>query len=233
MVRRCTSALLVLLVAMGSSAQEHVVLPDSTQITLRSFDTTRLAVYRADRAFDYGQDPETESPFKLWWEEFKMKLKRLIFGGDSFVGNVLHYALLIGVVLLLIYHFRNVRSGGFFNRRASRRHASMEVFKEKVEVKSLASRIDESVAQQDYRSAYRWLYIKLLATMREKDLIRTDRHKTNRDYIRDMEKAGMGEAFTPLAEAFDYIWYGDYPISEPQFVRYSEQVAAFEQEIAS
>jgi hypothetical protein len=225
--------LLSLLLPLSLCAQQSAFLPDSSRISLRPFDTTDLATYRADRAFDYGKRPETDSPFKRWWEDFKRRLQRMLSSRDSVVGSLLRYGLILGAVLLLIYHFKNVRSGGFLNRRTRRRDGGMEVFKERVEVKSLDSRIEESVGDGDFRSAYRWLYIKLLATLRDKDMVRTDRHKTNRDYIREMDRAGHGEAFTPLAEAFDYIWYGDYAIDKEQYERYTEEVRTFEGQITS
>jgi hypothetical protein len=55
-------------------------------------------------------------------------------------------------------------------------------------------------------------------------IIRIAGHKTNSDYLREVSVQQWRPDFARLADAFDFVWYGEYPISKNMFVSYQEIV---------
>ena len=77
----------------------------------------------------------------------------------------------------------------------------------------------------DYRSAVRYLYLSSLLLLDERGLLRYDRSKTNREYLRSI--SGSPELSEPLQEVidvFDNVWYGYHELDEESFKHYSKRV---------
>ena len=79
----------------------------------------------------------------------------------------------------------------------------------------------------DYRLAVRYLYLSSLLLLEERGMLRYDRSKTNREYLRSVANnpevaANLGE----LVNVFDRVWYGYQPIDQVTFERYTARVAS-------
>lgn len=77
----------------------------------------------------------------------------------------------------------------------------------------------------DYRAAVRYLYLSTLLILDERGLVRYDRSKTNREYLRGV--ANSPELSQPLGEVievFDNVWYGQHSLEEDSFQHYSRRV---------
>ncbi len=77
----------------------------------------------------------------------------------------------------------------------------------------------------DYRSAVRYLYLSSLLMLDERGLLRYDRSKTNREYLKSV--ANSPELAGPLSEVidvFDNVWYGFHTLDEETFKHYSARV---------
>lgn len=77
----------------------------------------------------------------------------------------------------------------------------------------------------DYRAAVRYLYLSTLLILDERGVMRYDRSKTNREYLRSV--ANSPELSRPLAEVidvFDNVWYGYHSMEEDSFKHYSDRV---------
>ena len=70
----------------------------------------------------------------------------------------------------------------------------------------------------DYRTAVRYLYLSSLLTLDERGLLRFDRSKTNREYLRSV--AAFPQLSAPLRDVidvFDRVWYGFQSLDENGF----------------
>ena len=77
----------------------------------------------------------------------------------------------------------------------------------------------------DYRAAVRYLYLSTLLILDERGVMRYDRSKTNREYLRSV--ANSPELSKPLEEVidvFDNVWYGYHSLGEESFKHYSDRV---------
>ncbi len=77
----------------------------------------------------------------------------------------------------------------------------------------------------DYRSAVRYLYLSSLLLMDERGILRYDRSKTNREYLRSVANAPeLAKPLGEVIEVFDNVWYGYHDLEEESFRKYSDRV---------
>jgi hypothetical protein len=78
----------------------------------------------------------------------------------------------------------------------------------------------------DYRSAVRYLYLSTLLLLEDQGLLRYDRSKTNREYLRSIShKPQLAELLREVVDVFDRVWYGFQAIEEQEYARYAERVS--------
>lgn len=137
------------------------------------------------------------------------------FGSLKFVLQIVIYSLVIGLLGFLIYRFLP----GFARRRASKtkkEKADRVILGERVSGDASASDLfDEAerlALEGNLRAAIRKGYIALLCELSDRKVIGLARHKTNRDYLRDVRKrADLFENMNGLTFDFERNWYGLRP----------------------
>ena len=90
---------------------------------------------------------------------------------------------------------------------------------------SALARAQQLSRSGDYRAAVRYLYLSTLLILDERGIMRYDRSKTNREYLRGV--ANSPELSKPLGdviEVFDNVWYGHHELEEDSFKHYSKRV---------
>jgi hypothetical protein len=82
----------------------------------------------------------------------------------------------------------------------------------------------------DYRNAIRYLYLSSLLVLDERGLLRYDRSRTNREYLRSV--ASQPDLEGPLhnvIDVFDSVWYGFEQVDETAYRSYVKQVEALQE----
>jgi len=80
-------------------------------------------------------------------------------------------------------------------------------------------------SQGDYRNAVRYLYLSSLLILDEQGLLRYDRSRTNREYLRSI--AAQPQLANPLRDVidvFDRVWYGFEAVDEETYRSYVKHV---------
>ena len=101
----------------------------------------------------------------------------------------------------------------------------MRILDEDIPVAHLAQKIKAAIREGDFRTAYRWTYIDLLHKLGQSGTISLHGNKTNRDYKREIRAPQIQSDFATLADAFDFTWYGEYPLDQSTFDEYNTLVA--------
>lgn len=79
--------------------------------------------------------------------------------------------------------------------------------------------------QRDYRNAIRYLYISSLLVLDEQGLMRYDRSRTNREYLRSVSsKPELAKPLQDVIDVFDRVWYGFEGVDEKTYQSYVERV---------
>ncbi len=216
-------------VCKGIAQQDSTLVQnDNSELHLQQISEDDLQSYKEDPKFDY----EIIKANLTWWDNFKTWLGNLftrffewLFGVEkasgylSFFFQILPY-LLIGILLfLLIKFFLDVNSRALLYSKDN--EAVVSLFEEEQIIKNedINQLIQNALKDKNYRLAIRYYYLLILKQMSEKELINWEMQKTNDDYINELEKEELKGPFSQITRLYDYIWYGDFPIDEANYLK--------------
>lgn len=170
-------------------------------------------------------------PLARLWEQFLNFLFRQLSGLSAPGSPILTYGLtLLGIIALLIVLAYAARSllGNFTTTIDPQTEASDTPDL----TASAAARQAETLSQGgDYRTAVRYLYLASLLTLDERGILRYDRTRTNREYLRTVDnQPELAARLRQVVEVFDQVWYGYQPLDEAAYARYAAQVARLRQQ---
>jgi hypothetical protein len=79
--------------------------------------------------------------------------------------------------------------------------------------------------QGDYRNAVRYLYLSSLLVLDERGLLRYDRSRTNREYLRSISsKPELSNPLRDVIDVFDRVWYGFDSVDDEAYRSYVKHV---------
>lgn len=198
----------------------------STTRTFGAADLNALQPILQRPEFQWDRPP---SPLEDLWNQFITRIKKWF--NDLFGGNEVRipipselFSIGAGVILLIIllYVFRNLFSDFFIDAAAKDEQMAGD---ELLTAESALQKAKDISKGGDYRTAVRYLYISSLLTLDERGLMRFDRSKTNREYLRSV--AAFPQLSAPLRDVidvFDRVWYGFQSLDEDSFQHYAEKV---------
>lgn len=172
------------------------------------------------------QKPEAkeESLFQKWWREFWEWLQKqfpqpnispsegLNLAPLKLVLQVVVFAALIGLIGFLLWRFVPYLSHRFGDRIKKEKRDRVILGETIGDDESATELFDEAellARQGDLRGAIRKGYIAVLCELGDRKIVRLARHKTNRDYLRDVRKRErIYDGMYGLTNNFERNWYG-------------------------
>ena len=79
--------------------------------------------------------------------------------------------------------------------------------------------IADALNNTNYRLATRYLYLKSLKILTNKNIIEWHYDKTNSDYIDEIKDEITKSVFKRISYIYDYVWYGEFPIDEEIYLK--------------
>jgi uncharacterized protein DUF4129 len=210
--------------SLDALLQAHQEFPRKV-FTIKDIDPLKQILARPEFQWDSGQAVQLPTWLGNLLDAISKFLDRLIF----FLANLVYQGrilLMIGAaILLLLVLF-------FISRNLSRslvQDAQLAADDDEaggiLTSKGAIQRAQTLSMQGDYRNAIRFLYLSSLLVLDEQGLLRYDRSRTNREYLRSM--ASHPELANPLRdviEVFDRVWYGFESVDEQTYQSYREHV---------
>jgi hypothetical protein len=144
------------------------------------------------------------------------------FNGLTPTGWALLLIGLLLVVAIVIYAVRGIRRTVVAEARA-RAEADEE---ETMTASEAVERAHLDARSGDYRAAARHLYLSSLLWLEERGMLRYDRSRTNREYLRQIRGKPVHDDLLPVVETFESVWYGNHPLDDHGFREYERQVQA-------
>nr|WP_246865797.1 DUF4129 domain-containing protein [Croceivirga thetidis] len=118
--------------------------------------------------------------------------------------------------------FVNERFEAIFSKKA-KSFADIELAEQHIEAIDFDSLLKDALKNKDYRLAVRYHFLKLLKRLSQKELIEWHFEKTNSEYHQEIQEPKLQSGFKELAYLYDYVWYGEQPITESLFSRAANQ----------
>jgi hypothetical protein len=189
---------------------------------LRKVPDSAVSSLQKQKDFAYANDPEywareqerrvearSSSNSKGFWDYFND-----FFGGKTI--RTITYGILIAFFLFVIYRIIVVNKLFLFY---SGKKAKVAVTDEEVDISddNLEEKIQKAVANKEHRLAVRFMYLKALQLLNDKQWIRYHADGTNHEYVSQMSGHKLATEFGFLTRVYDYMWYGEFTVTEEQF----------------
>jgi len=150
--------------------------------------------------------------------------------GKFFVGLLI--ALVLLAILLVLYHL--VSNGSFNYFKSGSKKTDIPEDKEDSptsEITDWEKALQLAIQSEDYRTAYRILFLQVLQQLNQAQKINYVEEKTNWHYVNALSSTALQAPFRSLTRSFDYIWYGEFKPDATMFQQLQNEVNRFTQNI--
>jgi hypothetical protein len=224
----------LLCLSISGIAYQQLQPSSAETIQLRTFSAEKLQQYLNDEDYRYDRDFKPEAPnlwqrFKIW---LLMKILHALSDEQTYTFWKWVIYIFCGVVILYVIlklTKTNVR-GLFFGQAQSGKIAFSES-QENIHELNFEKLIAEAIAAQQYGKAIRLFYLKTLKQLTDRKLIDWRINKTNYDYVRELSSKDLAPSFRNLTFLFEYIYYGDFQITQTDFEQAQLAFKNFEEQL--
>ena len=222
--RHAGSIFFIILVCLAFSPYLHAEtaprdssLCDNSQVVVRNISGNKISDFKSKNAFDYETTPQQPSVFQ---SIFKWVLQKLggVFANDTF--RISFFYIVFGILLVIILlQVLQVKPAGLFYRNTRINNFSIQSSTNSYNPEQIHAIIYTAVKNNDYRTAVRYLFIKLLYKLDENGAIQFTEYKTIPDYSAELRETEFSNVFRELASHYQFICYGGFSIGEERFNR--------------
>jgi len=195
------------------------ILPASDEeliIDVRLMSNDLLEKYKNDPEFDYDGGPEEAedwiSKIKNWINQQLAILRSS--KTYSTLLDYLYYGLMIAALILIIRGLIKADRRGLLFGKINTNEIKMVESEEDISQINFDELIAAAAERKDYKLAVRYLFLKSLKLLSEKELIELRNNKTNHQYLSEIKNNRISNAFKIATSRFEWIWYGDFPVDE-------------------
>ena len=217
---------------------EETAMPVDTTINsvLKKINPDSIALIKKDRGFYYQSWLDS----LLRAEDARLKLRKepvnppdLSFLDTFFtIFKIVLWLLAVAIVVFVVYKLF-LGKGALFLKSRKNIDAVIDLEEEQVTADRYEGLIKKAEGEKNYRLAVRYLHLQALHHLSEKGHLRMGTEKTNYQYTAELRKArpAIARSFADLTYKYEYIWYGEYMVTETMYMAVREAFAQFNNEI--
>lgn len=195
------------------------ILPASDEeliIDVRLLSNDLLDKYKNDPDFDYDGGPEESED---WITKIKNWINQqlAILRSSKTYSTILdyfYYGLMIAALILIIRGLIKADRRGLLFGKINSNEIKIIESGEDISQLDFDQLIIAAIERNDYKLAVRYLFLKSLKLLSEKELIELRNNKTNHQYLVEIKNNRISNAFQIATSRFEWIWYGDFPVDE-------------------
>ena len=91
--------------------------------------------------------------------------------------------------------------------------------------------IQEAVAQKNYALGIRYLQLLNIQKLAQTDQIKWKQSKTNAEFAQEIQNVELRRGFLECTKIFDYVWFGQFELTEVNFNQYQELFHQYQNQI--
>ncbi len=210
----------------GNSPLEENLTQERQIVHPLQFDKEQIEQYKNDQDFNYVEKIPTEN----WWTLFKDWIAYIwnqfwtwLLGSYAAKGiialflKIIPYLIIVAIIGFVVWLFikLNPAAAALNEKKSSMVHLSEE---EKIlKMEDIPALIQKAVEQKNFRSAVRYYYLLVLKKLGDQKQIDYQFQKTNAEYLSEIQSLPVKSQFEYITHLYDFIWYGDFPLTEPDF----------------
>lgn len=228
---------LTLFAQEDSTQVTTVTITDIPAVQYRIPSKEKIENFRNDSRFSYYQQ-NTNSPgifnkfiFRLFeiYNRFMLGISNVTEMGIP--GYIIIIVVIIVLALLVIKSI-GINYKAIFGKKKLDT-PDIEMYSEDVNTMNFSSLIQKAIESKNYRLATRFLYLRNLKLLADKEIIKWNINKTNASYQHEISNPALKTLFGQTSYIFDYVWYGDFPLSDMEFADVNKQMTDFAQIVAN
>ena len=182
--------------------------------------------YKNDPDYDYSRTKGG----KTFWQKLMERLERLLeflFGWEKNYKiaktTKVAFRIICGIIVLIVLYvivrvIMNHHGRWFFQRKNEDLDIDVNDLEKMIQYADFEKMISEAEANGNTRQSIRLYYLWLLRYLKEKKIIEWNLQKTNADYQNEIKDEVIKSKFTYLSYLYNYIWYGEFSISDNEYV---------------
>ncbi|HEY0273448.1 MAG TPA: DUF4129 domain-containing protein [Chitinophaga sp.] len=140
---------------------------------------------------------------------------------------------LLGIILLfgILYILRNNDIKLFARKPKTVALPEVAEVTEDIHSSDFQQLLEQAIHAGNWTAGVRYLYLYTLQQLQRKGLIHLGPDKTNRDYLHDLANTRWHKDFSMLTMDYEYVCYGNFPLSQRDFDLIRQQFNAFKNEL--
>lgn len=193
-------------------------------------DKNKIEEFKKDSRFDYAKNKQQGAQIS-WWDRLWYNISEFI---GKLLGSVAESGALSFVVIticILVVCFLLMKLMGVDYRTVLGKKKidtpEINIYTENVHEMNFDALISKALQNKDYRLAIRFLYLKNLKSLSDKEIITWNANKTNYSYQYEIKNNNLRGKFLETTLIFDYVWYGEFPVEETRFSEISSRLNDF------
>jgi hypothetical protein len=196
---------------------------------LREVSQPKVNKYLADPAYEYANDPE-------YWKKDKTPENSDSFSFWNLLRNkTFQWIIFLTLIAVIIYGiFTLARENNFRWFSRSSKPSQPENSDPRDEA---PEDYDESIqkyqAEGNYRFAIRYLFLRLIHAAAGKNVIRFQDSTTNSEIREALRQHPLASQFRYLANAYEYIYFGDFPVNKEVYDSLKLKFELFQEKITA
>ncbi len=202
---------------------------DSSNVIVRSMDSTKIKSYLKDKDFRYFEDPE--STMTLWerlMEWLKRQFEKLTQYDSYYTAwDIFIYLLIALAVVAIVFGIYKSEIKGLFLSNKNKNKLNVSEYLEDIHTIDYEKMIEEAIANKNFRYAIRLNYLRSLKILSDKEIIYWKIDKTNREFLREIKLNNLKSKFEKITTDFESIWYGGFEIDQTAYLQLQNYYSDF------
>lgn len=146
--------------------------------------------------------------------------------------NIVIWSIIILVFVGAILYFLLSNKINIFSRSAARSVVEEAQNEDNLFRTNYDALLRKYIDEKNYRFAVRVLYLQLLKTLSEKELIVFQPQLTNTHYLQQLYNRPFYKDFFVVTRHYEYIWYGEFALTETSFEKVQTDFNSLKNEIS-
>ena len=139
---------------------------------------------------------------------------------------------LVAAFITLLIWFLSTSNIYLFRKNSTTSSEEEKPITENIFETDFENEIQKAIAEKNFRTAVRLLYLRTLRDLSDHHLIIYTHEKTNSDYLLQLAETSYYKSFFRLTRNFDYTWYGQFELSQDGFSIIYKDFNLFQQQLS-
>lgn len=196
----------------------------SSQTLLWYFNGSLAEKYETDEKLNYERNI-SKSPFQRLKEMIAAWLDKLLGIPDvprinnlsDKILNILLGIIFLAALFVIVRLFMNHRGRWFFEKKNETVSVNLSNIEKHIHEANFETLLSKAEQGGDTRQSIRLLYLWLLKTFTDNNIIQWNPDKTNIDYFAEIQDKALQGQFRYLSYLYNYIWYGGFSINDSEY----------------